>query len=36
MNYETELIPESPFNEMYPPTGQIWDMLSIKKNNNRK
>lgn len=36
MNYETEPILQSAFKKIYLPTGQIWDMLSIKKNNNRK
>lgn len=31
MNYETEVILQFPFNKMYPPNGQIWDMLSIKR-----
>ena len=33
---ETELTPQSPFNDIYPLTGQIWDTLSIKKNNTHK
>ena len=33
---ETELTPQSPFNDIYPLTDQIWDMLSIKKNNKHK